>query len=158
MKRAVWLLAMAGAALPAQALDVALNAGAIEVVGLKPSPVKHVAVYPSVGVSLVKPLEHLTLIPGLAVEAAPELGAWGLVASLVADFAVSDRLGLDLDVTVLHDQVGGDVRGAAFLAGGGVGCSLFFGKLTVSPFVNLFVGLNVEGLSLVPGVNVAWAL
>ncbi len=156
MKRtlpAVLLLALAG---EARALDFALNAGAIEVLTVPPA--RHLAVYPSVGVSAVKAFERVTLIPGLAAEWAPETGAWGLVGSLVADFSVNERLGLDLDVTVLHDQAGAAFGQAAFFAGAGGGGSLFFGKWTASVFVNLFHGLNVEGWSLVPGLNVAYAL
>ena len=156
MKRHLAVLGLLACASEARAMDVALNAGATEV--LTVPPLAHLAVYPAVGVSLVQPLEHVTLIPGLAVEYAPETGAWGFILSLVADFALNDRLGLDLDVTLLHDQPGAHFEEAALLLGGGVGCSVFLGKWTVSPFVNVFHGLNVPGWSLVPGVNVAFTL
>jgi hypothetical protein len=147
------VLACAG---EARAFDVTVGAGATELLAL--DPLQHVAVYPAVGVSLVQPFEHVTLIPSLSVEYAPETGYWGLVLALVADFPVSDRVGLDVNVTLLHDQPGAKFSEAGYYIGAGVGCSVFLGKWTVSPLVDVFRGLNVPGWSLVPGVNVAYTL
>ena len=141
---------------PARAAEVALNAGAIEVLAL-PGP-SHAGLYPYIGVSLVVPTEKVTLIPGLAFELAPESGRLGLVASLVADWALSDRLGFDLNAALIHDQPGLDFRASEFFIGAGPGVSAFFGKWTASLYVNVFRGLNVDVWSVVPGVNIARTL
>ena len=134
----------------------AANAGALEVVGVPGGT--HLGVYPYLGGSLILPGERVTLVTGLAVEWSPESDRWGLVATFTADVALSPRLGLDLNLAVIHDKAGGDLGGAAFFAGAGPGLSIFAGRWTVSPFVSLFHGLNVSGWSLVPGVNVAVGL
>lgn len=137
----------------ARAYDFAVDAGAVEVIVLPGR--SHYGLYPYLGVSLAFPLPRVTLIPALSVEAAPESGRWGFVASLVADFAVHARLGLDVDVVVLHDQPRGDFAAAEFLVGAGGGLSIFLGRWTVSPYVNAFRDLSVAGWALVPGVNLA---
>ncbi len=140
----------------AVAADVALNAGVLEVAGL-PGPT-HLGLYPNVAVSLAVPAGPLTVIPSLGVEWAPELGRGGLVATVTADWALNSRVGLDLQLALIHDMPGLDFGRSELFGGGGVGCSLFFGRLAVSPFVALFVGLGSGGLSLVPGLNLAWTL
>jgi hypothetical protein len=148
---AVAVALVAACAAPARAADFAINAGAVEVVGLPER--NQIGLYPYLGVSLAFPLRHVTLIPELTVEASPDAGRWGFVLTLVADFAVHQRLGLDVDVTLLHDQPGDDFGAAEFLLGGGVGFSVFLGKWTVSPYLNVFADLSVAGWALVPGIN-----
>jgi len=138
---------------PAHAYDFAVNSGAVEVVGIPER--HHIGFYPYLGLSLVFPLAKVTLVPELAVEASADSARWGFVLSLVADFAVHRRLGLDVDVTIIHDQPGGDFGAAEFLLGAGVGFSLFIGTWTLSPYVNLFRDVSVAGWALVPGINVA---
>jgi hypothetical protein len=138
---------------PAAAYDFAVNAGAVEVVVIPER--QHLGFYPYLGFSLVFPLRRVTLIPQLTVEAAAESGHWGFVLSLVADFQVQARLGLDVDVTVLHDQLRGDLGTAEFLVGAGVGFSVFVGRWTISPYLNLFRDLSTPGWALVPGINLA---
>jgi hypothetical protein len=146
-------LALLAASNPARAADFAVDTGFVEVVTLPDR--NHAGLYPYLGVSVVFPFPKLALIPGLSVEAAPETGRWGFVASLVADFPVHARLGLDVDVTLLHDQPGADWRRAEFFLGAGVGFSVFLGRWTISPYVNVFRDLSVEGWALVPGLNLA---
>jgi hypothetical protein len=153
VRGAAVMLLIALWAVPARAFDVAVNTGAVEVIGIPKR--QHLGFYPNLGLSLVFPLRKVTLIPELSVEAAAESGRWGFVASLVADFAVHRRLGLDVDVTILHDQPGGDFRAAEILLGAGVGFSVFLGQWTVSPFVNVFGDVSVPGWALVPGINFA---
>ena len=137
----------------AHAYDFAVNAGAVEVVGIPER--HHIGFYSYLGLSLVFPLPRVTLIPELSVEASADAARWGFVASLVADFAVHRRLGLDVDVTILHDQSGADFGAAEILVGAGVGFSLFVGTWTFSPYVNVFRDLSVAGWALVPGINLA---
>jgi len=146
-------LALVGAAATARAADFAVDTGFVEVV-LIPER-QHLGFYPYVGVSLAFALPRLTLIPELTVEASPDAGRWGFVATLVADFAVHRRVGLDVDVTLLHDQPGGDFGAAEFLVGFGGGFSIFVGTWTFSPFVNVFRDLSVAGWAVVPGLNLA---
>ena len=150
------LIALAGCfavARPAHAADFAVNSGAVEVVGIPAR--RHIGFYPYLGLSLAFPLPKVTLIPELAVEASPDAARWGFVLTLVADFAVHRRLGLDVDVTILHDQAGADFGAAEFLLGAGVGFSVFVGTWTLSPYVNVFRDVSVAGWALVPGFNLA---
>jgi hypothetical protein len=140
-------------AAPARAVDFAVDAGAVEVITLPER--QHAGFYPSLGVSLVFPFSKLALIPGLSVEGAPDIGHWGFVWSLVADFPVQARLGLDADVTLIHDQAGSDYRHAALFLGAGVGFSIFLGRWTISPYCNIFRDLTADGWAIVPGFNLA---
>jgi hypothetical protein len=146
----VGLVAVAGSA---HAYDFAVNSGAVEVVAVPER--HHIGFYPYLGLSLIFPLPKVTLVPELAVEASADSARWGFVLSLVADFAVHRRLGLDLDVTILHDQPGGDFGAAEFLLGAGVGFSVFVETWTISPYVNVFRDVSVAGWALVPGINLA---
>ena len=140
-------IATLSVAAPARAADFAINTGFVEVVGLPER--NQVGFYPYLGVSLAFVLPKVTLIPELTVEASPDSARWGFVLTLVADFAVHKRLGLDVDVTILHDQPGGDFGAAEFLLGVGGGFSVFLGRWTVSPYVNVFRDLSVDGWALV---------
>src|SRR4051812_38356268 len=146
-------LVLVGASAPARAYDFAVNTGFVEVV-LIPERA-HLGLYPYIGLSLAFVLPRVTLIPELTVEASPDAGRWGFVATLVADFAVHRRIGLDVDVTILHDQPGGDFGAAEFLVGAGGGFSIFVGTWTLSPYVNVFRDLSVAGWAVVPGLNLA---
>lgn len=147
------LLALALAAAPARAADVAFNVGAVEVVGIPNR--EQVGFYPYLGVSLVFSVPHAALIPSLSIEAAPDTGRWGFVAALVADFPVQQRLGLDVGVTLLHDQAGDAWSAAELLVGAGGGFSVYLGRWTISPFVNVFRDLMVDAWVVVPGINFA---
>jgi hypothetical protein len=147
-------IAMLSLGAPAHAADFAINAGAVEVVGLPER--NHIGLYPYLGVSLAFVLPKVVLIPELTVEASPDSARWGFVLTLVADFAVHKRIGIDVDVTLLHDQPGAEFGAAEFLLGGGGGFSVFLGRWTVSPYLNVFRDLSVAGWALVPGINFAF--
>src|SRR3954469_9290408 len=91
-------LALAGASGTARAYDFAVNTGFVEVVIIPER--QHLGFYPYLGVSLAFVLPKVTLIPELTIEGSPDAGRWGFVATLVADFAVHRRIGIDVDVTV----------------------------------------------------------
>jgi hypothetical protein len=146
-------LALWCASAPARGADFAVNTGFVEVV-LIPER-EHFGFYPYLGLSLAFALPRVTLIPELSIEGSPDAGRWGFVATLVADFAVHRRLGLDVDVTLLHDQPGGDFAAAELLLGFGGGFSVFVGTWTISPYVNVFRDLSVAGWAVVPGLNLA---
>lgn len=141
---------------PAAAQDLILNAGTAEVVGVPNGD--HFGVYPYVGPSLAIPTEHVVLIPGVAVEYSPEFDRWGLVGTLVADFSIHDRVGIDLTAAIVHDQSGAVFDEAVFFGGGGGGVSVFLGKWTISPYALVLRGVNVPGTSITPGINVGYAL
>ncbi len=151
--RALALAVVLLSATPARAYDFAVDTGFVEVIGLPGR--QHIGFYPYLGFSLAFPLPKVTLIPELTVEASPDAARWGFVATLVADFQVHQRLGIDVDVTLLHDQPRGDFGAAEFLLGAGVGFSVFVGTWTISPYVNVFRDLSVAGWALVPGLNLA---
>ena len=153
MRAAVVVLAVLAGSAPARAFDFAVNTGAVEVVGIPAR--NHLGFYPYLGVSLAFALPKVTLIPELTVEASPDAARWGFVLTLVADFAVHKRLGLDVDLTILHDQSGADVGSAELFLGVGGGFSVFVGRWTISPYVNVFRDLSVSGWALVPGLNLA---
>ncbi len=136
--------------------SLAANVGAIEVVGVPDAT--HLGVYPYVGASLVIPHDRVTFIPGLSIEWSPDESRWGFVATGTADIAIAARAGFDINVSLIHDQSGGELGDAIFLAGAGPGVSLFFGRYTVSAYVSAFRGINVDGWSIVPGINAAMSL
>ena len=146
-------LALIGASTPARAYDFAVDTGFVEVVVIPER--QHLGFYPYLGVSLAFTLPKVTLIPELTIEGSPDAGRWGFVATLVADFAVHRYVGIDVDVTLLHDQPGGDFGAAEFLLGAGGGFSVFLGTWTLSPYVNVFRDLSVAGWAVVPGLNLA---
>ncbi|MCU1278355.1 MAG: hypothetical protein JWM53_1901 [bacterium] len=154
MRATAAVLAMLASSAPAHAFDFAVNAGAVEVVGIPAR--NHLGLYPYLGVSLAFVLPQVTLIPELTVEASPDSARWGFVLTLVADFVVHKRLGLDVDITILHDQPGAEFGAAEFFLGVGGGFSVFLGRWTVSPYVNVFRDLSVPGWALVPGINLAF--
>lgn len=136
--------------------SLAANLGVIEVVDV-PST-NHLGIYPYVGASYVIPGDKLTIIPGLAVEWSPDESRWGFVATATGDIALTPRLGFDINVSLIHDQAGGELGDAIYLVGAGPGLSIFVGRYTFSPYVSVFKALNVSGWSLVPGVNAAITL
>lgn len=140
----------------AHAADPIINVGATEVVAAP--DVEHVGVYPYVAGSLAFPLSVGVLIPSLGVEMSPELSRWGFVAVVTFDVPMTPRIGLDVLVSAIHDQDGGDWGGSAFLAGGGLGMSFVVDRFVVSPSISLFGGLNTPGWSVVPGLNLAYGL
>jgi hypothetical protein len=142
-------------AAPAHAVEFNLDVGALEVV-LVPSGT-HAGFYPYVGAGLAVPLsDRLTFLASLALEVSFELRRGGLVLVTTLDWRATSRLGVDLNVVLIHDQPGLRFVAAEFFVGAGPGVSVFFGHWALSPFVNLFTGLITPGLSVVPGVNVSY--
>jgi hypothetical protein len=139
----------------ASASDPSLSVGMVEVVAPTGG---HVGAYPNVALSIVVPHEHVALIPTLGVEWSPELGAWGFTGAFVVDVPVAKRVGIDVIATVIHDQAGMAVADSAFYAGVGGGVSLFHDAWTLSPSVSLLRGLNVNGWTLAPALNLSYAL
>lgn len=148
------LLALVLLAAPtAHAVDFGLNVGALEVVLLPPA---HGGFYPYVGGFVAVPVvEKVTFLASLSVEWSFDQQRGGLVLVLTCDYALSERVGLDLNVALIHDQPGLRFLESQFFLGAGPGVTFFFGKWAVSPFVSFFGGLSAPGLSVVPGVNVA---
>jgi hypothetical protein len=141
---------------PAQAVDVALNAGALEVVLLPPA---HGGFYPYLGVSLtVAPVERFSLTTSLSFEWCFEFGRGGLVLGVAGDYLVAEHVGIDLNVVLIHDQAGLDFATSELFLGVGPGVSFFLGRWIISPSVGLFGGLRTPGWSLVPALNVAFVL
>lgn len=145
------LAVLALSALPAPAVDFGLQVGALEVVLLPPA---HGGLYPYVGAAVSVPVGGgFTFVGSLSLEWSFEFARGGLVAVATLDYALSDRVGLDLNAVFIHDQPGLQFRDADFFAGGGPGVSFFFGKWVLSPFFSVLAGLDVGGVSLVPGLN-----
>lgn len=136
-----------------------LNVGALETIGLDPTT--HLGVYPYVAIGTALPVADtpVTLIPQVGVEGSPEFSTWGFTGVLTTDIRLSKRVGLDFNIAFIHDQYKAAWADALYL--GGVGTGLSFGpfdRLTISPFVNVFTGLNAEVHAVTPGVNAAWEL
>jgi len=136
--------------------SLAANIGAIEVVGVPDGT--HLGVYPYLGGSYVIPGDDVTIVPALSVEWSPDQSRWGFVASGTGDIALSPRLGFDINVALIHDQSGASFGEADLFIGAGPGLSIFLGRYTVSPYVNVFKGITVSGWSVVPGVNASMSL
>lgn len=153
------LLGAVALARPARAADVAANVGMIQVWGLP--DVVDFGAYPYVGASFPITTDEVVLIPGLGLEYSPEFDRWGFVSTFVVDRSLRPWLGLDGQLTLIHDQSGGDWGEALFFLGIGAGASFFVadGKVAISPSLNLFRGLNLpagsDPWSLVPGLNLA---
>ena len=143
-----------GVSAPARAQTLAVNVGAIDVVGLPP---QHLGFYPYAGVSLAVASGPLTFIPAVALEYSPDQSRWGAVLTLTLDYSVAEWMGVDLNLGLIHDMAAFDFAASAFFLGGGPGVTFLFGKLSVSPGVNLFRGLNVPGWALVPALNVGYS-
>ncbi len=142
-------------ATPAFAADPAVNVGVLEIAALPGA--QHLGVYPYLAASIVFANDVAVLIPSLGIECSPELGAWGLVGAFTADFPVGKIVGIDLVLTLVHDQLGLEFDDAAFYLGLGAGASFLWDEWTLSPSVSVFRGLNVDGWSLVPAFNLARA-
>jgi hypothetical protein len=80
------------------------------------------------------------------------------VAVFTADFPLNARVGLDLNLSLTHDQPGLELSKAAFILGAGPGATFYFGKWSVSPMVSLCSALGAGGWSLLPAVNVGYTL
>ncbi|MFH1098478.1 MAG: hypothetical protein V1723_00925 [Candidatus Uhrbacteria bacterium] len=143
--------------LPPAAL--AANVGALEVLAL--NPLGHVGVYPYVGASMAVPVaDGLTVIPSVSIEYSPELGNWGLVGVVTADYALNGTIGVDVLAAFVHDQHGAAFNEAAFFTGPGIGTTVFIGRWTVSPSISAFYGLNGAAAgtwSAAPALNVGYA-
>ena len=137
--------------------SVAVNAGAIEIVGVP--NIAHYGVYPYVGLSTTLEYKKVFIIPGLSVGMSPEFNRWGLVATAIVDIPMNDYLGLDTVLAVLHDQDGSHWGSASYYGEIGYGISLTLGKLILSPSVSLAVPFSSGGgWSVVPGLNVSYNL
>lgn len=136
------------------AYDIGANVGVIHVRSLPDGAT--VGTYPYVAASLAIPMPRVTLLPSLGIEWAPDVNRWGFVGSLVADYRLNEAIGLDLSMTLIHDQDTAKFSDAILLLGGGFGISFFVKQWTFSPSVSFFHGLNVAGWSLVPGLNMAY--
>lgn len=150
------VLALAVVATPAGAVDFGLSFGALEVVLLPPA---HGGFYPYVGASVAVPFaERFAFIGSVSYEFSFDQLRGGFVVVATLDWAVTQRVGVDLNVAFIQDMPGVDFSKSELYLGAGPGVSFFLGKWTVSPFVNFFGGLVTPGASIVPGVNVTRTL
>ncbi len=148
------VVAAALSATSARAAELSVNAGALEVV-LVPGPA-HGGLYPYLGGAVAFNTGAVTYLASLSLEWSFDQGRGGLVLVGTADVRLSELLGFDLNLALIHDQPGLDFGKALFFLGGGPGLSFFLERWTVSPYLSVFGGLTEPGASVVPGVNVAW--
>jgi hypothetical protein len=141
--------------LPSRAADFSVNAGFLEVVAI---PLAHAGFYPYLGGAVTEPVGPVAVVGSLSLEWSPDQGRGGVVAVGTLDIPLNSRIGIDVNLAFIHDQPGLRFAESEFYLGGGPGVSLFFGRLTVSPFLSCFFGLKTPGLSVVPGLNIAWTL
>lgn len=152
--RAIVLAATLLAAPAAHAVSFGVGVGALEVILLPPA---HGGFYPYLGGSVTVPLPAgFTFVGSLSYEWSFDQGRGGFVVVLTGDYALSERVGLDLNVAFIHDMPGVRFAESQLFLGAGPGVSIFLGKWTISPFLNFFGGLNVAGASIVPGLNVGY--
>jgi len=130
------------------------NIGVVEVASLPSS--QHIGFYLYAGISKQINTNNITFIPSLSLELSPEIKCWGLVASITADVQVSDLLGIDAQIMLVHDQPAWHFDQATFSAGPGIGFSLYLGSITISPNLSALYGLNSSGWVLVPACNISF--
>lgn len=150
--RALALTVVVLAAPAAQAVDFGVQVGALEVVLLPPA---HGGFYPYVGGFVSVPLgAGFTFVGSLSFEWSFDQGNGGLVVVTTLDWALNERVGLDLNVALIQDMPGLRFAESLVFLGAGPGVTVFLGKWAVSPFLNFFGTLNGTGASIVPGLNV----
>ncbi|MDO8424971.1 MAG: hypothetical protein Q7T01_00420 [bacterium] len=143
----------------ASAQDWGLNVAGSESLGLDDG-VEHLGFYPCVVVSYTFKMGEVAISPGLGVEWAAGGDFWGFMATVAADYPITESFGVDGIVAFVHDQRRGDWAHAGYYAGLGPGVSWFVtSRVTVTPNVLLFRGLNDDAAAwaLGPGVNI-WVL
>jgi hypothetical protein len=155
MKLNASTLVLAAISHTAEAGEPAINIGAIEAIAVPNG--QHLGAYPYAAMSVAVSVRRATLIPRLGIEYSPDTSRWGLVTTLVLDLPVSERLGIDLIASAIHDQEGTRLRDATFLLGGGVGVSVTTSRFVVSPSLCVYGSLDAGGWSVVPGVNISYA-
>jgi hypothetical protein len=153
-----WLLAavLLLAAAPARAVEVGLTGSATEVV-VVPGP-SHGGFYPALGVTLAFPTPAVTFLASLSLEWCFECARGGFLLVGTADFPVAEHLGLDVNLTLLHDQPGLRFDQSVFFVGLGPGLSVLLGPVTLSAFVSAMLGGSPLGWSVVPGVAFTYTL
>ncbi|MCC6333588.1 MAG: hypothetical protein IT380_06340 [Myxococcales bacterium] len=144
------------AATSAQAADFGLNLGVLEVILLPPA---HGGFYVYAGGSVAVPIgKGFTFVGSVSIEWSFDQMRGGFVVVSSLDYVVHEHVGLDVNLVFIEDQPGLRFNEAQLFLGGGPGASFFVGKWTFSVFFSVLGGLNVPGVSLVPGVNVAYTL
>ncbi len=135
--------------------DTALNVGIVEVASVP--EVEHVGTYGYIGISAAVPWRDIVFVPSLGVALSPELRRWGVVGTGLIDVPVTHRLGIDVIVTLTHDQSGTAWSDSMLFAGGGVGVSISLQSAVLSPSVIVARGINTNGVSVIPGFNLSYA-
>jgi len=115
----------------------------------------HLGAYPFAALALVVPAGRCAVVPSVGVEYAPDTGHWGFLATVVVDTPVSKAVGVDVIVSLAHDQPGARWDDAAFAAGGGFGLSITTAPAVVSPSLLFYADVASGALSVSPGVSVA---
>ena len=90
----------------------------------------------------IKAGDHFSLIPQLAVEASPELGNWGFVATTTLEWEVGEHVGLGLVPSVVQDITS---DGTAWILAVGPGATYIFSSgVTASVAVQANYTLNED--------------
>lgn len=117
--------------------------------------------YTYFGLSWFTPLfERLSLISSISLETSPKAGNWGLVGTVVVDYSLNSRLGVDGIMNLVHDEdplLKLDLGDATtFYYGGGVGISIFLeNKIVISPAVLFLHGTDVDEWVIDPIINIS---
>ena len=135
------------------------NLGVSEIV-LLPDPA-HYAVYVYAAVTLPIPTtwHDWYVIPGLALEVAPEVSRGGLVASVTLEHMLGARVAGDLIASFVHDQTDLDLDTALVSLGLGAGVSIAVGDFSLSPSCSVYrvIAGGAGAWSLAPTLNLAHA-
>ena len=147
------VVAVALAASPASAVDFGVGVGVLEIILVPPA---HGGFYVYAGGSVAVPFANqFAFIGSVSYEFSPDQLHSGFVVVATLDWAVTKRVGLDLNVAFIQDMPGVNFTKSELYLGAGPGVSIFIDKWTLSPFVNFFGGLITPGASIVPGLNVS---
>ena len=134
--------------------NLGLNVWGMEFATVSDGGVDHMAFYPGVSLSVTVEKGGWALSPSLGAEWAADGEYWGIMSMLYADRPLNDKLGFDLILAGMHDQLLDDWSNAEFFLGAGSGLSWFVNdRVTLTPNVLMYYGLRTETWALAPGVN-----
>jgi hypothetical protein len=126
-------------------------------------PIVHGGLYPSLGVSLLIPVNsYLTIIPTAGYQWSFDQNRGGYTLGVTFERHVGRYSAFDLIASLTHDFPFGKFSESALYLGAGAGMSFFIGRCTLSPSINVYTNLvNVTtypSFSFGPGLSVGWTI
>lgn len=142
---------------------VGLRVNALVIETLTYPPIMHGGLYPSLGVSLLIPINsYLTIIPTAGYEWSFDQNRGGYSLGVTLERSISRHSAFDISATFIHEQPWGRFDESALYFGAGAGVSFFIGRCTISPSINVYTNLinitTYPAFSFGPGLSVGWTV